>query len=213
MTQPVQEETTERAIGALDFRTRQLARRPGSERQGMPFSWAWVRDGTCDVPSAASPFPVNFTQVAINDPTGLYFDYRTTDTDDPGNDRFELQIREEGMYLIDCVVSWNDTASGDGVVRLGLEAFTSYDPFGFGLEDTSFQVGSDWQNTGGAGDIQGSAFQRVAGIMSSEANNWLTPFLSNYTGATRSVTGVYLKLVRLQSHGPTDDWITDALGT
>jgi len=183
-----------------------------SSAVGIP--WAFVENGFTTVPDGESAWPVNYTIAAKNhDPADAYFDWSTTDVGDTGNDRLRLRILQSGIYLIDCVVSWDDTGlDGIGTVRLGITLDGVLDPLGPDLELPSFQVGSDWNVPDGDGDMQGSTYQRVGGILFSNGNNHLDPYVSNNTGGDRGLSGVYLKIVLVElDDGDINQWVWEAL--
>jgi len=210
MTRPIYEPSLTRKDAELGFGQDQLFRRPAPSR-GLILPWAILRDGSTDVPGDSTVMPVQFTIASKNyDPLDEYFTWTATDLGDTGNWRFRLKLMKEGIYLIDCAVIWSATGTGDGSARLNIAPSNSYDPYGGGLETTSFQTGSDWETTGTAdGDLQASQIQRVSGIFSAQANTFLDPRVDQDTGAIKGCDGVYLKAVFLEGHGDVNDWVTD----
>lgn len=205
MTRYIGEPTDQRQFSTLGFDKDQLQRRPRPSG-GTTHPWAMLRDGFTSVSAPSASWPVNFQIATKNhDPNDDYFSWTTSDGGDAGNFRFVLTLKKEGIYLIDCVVNWNDTGTGTGTARLAVNPSNSYNPFGSGDEKFDAQVGGDW-NT--AGDIQASAVQRVFMLYSANANCTLAPTIT-ITGVTgtRGLNGEYLKALYLEEHGDTADWV------
>lgn len=213
MTAPIQEGSLYRTQAGHSWQIGQLARRPAPAGSSLPFPWAILRDGASTAPGDNSAFPVNFGLATKNDPGDVYFSWAQTDTLDTGNFRFVLTLEVEGLYLITLAVSWADTGTDSGGVRLALNPSNTYDPYGFDNEEVTWQVGSDWGNSPNPdGDIQQSAYQRLSGTLSADANCVLDPRVYNNTGNAKDVSGFYLKAVFLEGHGDTGEWTVDTVG-
>lgn len=118
----------------------------------------------------------------------------------------QLTVNEEGIYLIDATFNWDGVATGTGDMTFSLNPSDCYDPIGLDLEDATWVRQKVW-------DV-GATYTRISGIISlaggadGTSSVTFTPYFNQTTGTTKFGGSEYLKVIRLQSHGPYGEWET-----
>lgn len=164
MTQPVQEQTTERDVGGLGWRTSQLARRPppsmgGGSSWGVPdlilSAGADQVEGDAHYPVPWADFATPHSVVApgppieISDADGDLFFLTITDdgSPNPGNDRYEVETRREGWWASHMITQWDQVGTageaGREIASVMQRIFWTSST-GIAFSPTEFRSSSDW---------------------------------------------------------------------
>lgn len=208
MTQPVQEETPERAVGALDFRTRQLARRPGNVRATGGF--AWVRIGQYSRTVADSTIVPLASRFLEYDPALVAEDVDFSwDQEDVGetNNSWVVRSRIQGWYLWDALLNIHiETFTNDaGTIDLWLSEDVTDDDLGEYME--SWDIFDDNTFTSGSSG-EGHQYVHAAGLLHVTSTNRTWHWkVAQSTGQSIEIGVEHITVMRL-SADDSDDWIT-----
>lgn len=161
--------------------------------------WVILRGAEVESDGSGINVPVRYQYAAKNYDPGNIFNI------DQQIDGFRLQVTEEGIYLIDGVFLWESVATGTGTATFSLNPSDCYDEW-LDTEDITWSLQVVW---GVAAN-----FMRISGIISLaggvDGGSTVTfnPVANQTTGTTKFGGSIYLKCVRLMSHGPESQWET-----
>lgn len=155
-----------------------------------------MRDASVEHTGSGGAVNVGFLTATKNrDPDNFYFTWVEESWG------FVLTLEQEGIYLIDSVLTFESWSTGTGRALYALDPSNTYDPFGFSAEQDAWAFEQEWGT--------GSPWLRIQGIMSAN-NGCHFQCRADQTTGTTKFAGAYLKAVYLSPHGSTDGWITDS---
>ncbi len=152
MTQPVQESSSERNIGGLDWRTRQLARRPAPVSTGCCPAWMAVFDNFYwgqDISTTDGATNLEYPYCDWSDNAAGIFDWvRAPGTFAPNT--YNIQLLVDGIYTITSWLVSEDLSVSNYEIRQHIDTGMGYPGRGFGSDLTDREIiTADFQDAAG----------------------------------------------------------------
>ena len=201
MTHPVQEPSTQRQVGGLDWRTRQLARRPWPpvEASSMPMCYFnWAEGG-----EVQTGFPQNPADLGGGTPysDGWINNAGLTMTPEPfffDEVDGSIGFASDGLYLAQFTAQWADTWAAGTRVYCSMR-FQGTGPSAVGNFDVREPITNDTDETNN---------HSTAIFFQSDASQGQPDFISGLvmqeSGSNKDLVGATLMVVRLQAYDIDD---------